>query len=90
MANIASAAKRARQAARKTELNRALKTKVKTMRKQVLDAVEAGDQATASSSLNAYNSVVDKASKTKVIHPNNAARSKSKLSQQVGAIGAAS
>ncbi len=90
MANIASAAKRARQAARKTELNRALKTKVKTIRKQVLDAVQAGDQSAASSSLNTFNSEVDKASKTNVIHPNAAARSKSKLSKRVSSIAAAS
>lgn len=90
MANIASAAKRARQAARKTEINRALKTKVKTIRKQVVDAVQAGDQSVADSSLKSFNSVVDKASKSKVIHANAAARSKSKLQKRVSTISAAS
>ena len=86
MANIASAAKRARQATLKTERNRALKTKVKTIRKQVLDAVQAGDKKTAASSLNSFNSAVDKASKTKLIHCNAAARSKSALAKRVGAL----
>lgn len=86
MANIASAAKRARQAVRKTELNRALKTKVKSIRKQVLEAVESGDKGAASTSLNLFNSAVDKAAKTNVIHSNAAARSKSKLHSKVAAI----
>ena len=88
MANIASAAKRARQSVRKTELNRALKTKVKTIRKQVQDAVQAGDKEAATTSLSSFKSAVDKASKTKVIHPNAASRVKSRLNKQVEAIAA--
>ncbi|MFK5920551.1 MAG: 30S ribosomal protein S20 [Verrucomicrobiota bacterium] len=86
MANIASAAKRARQSVRITERNRALKTKVKTIRKQVQDAVEAGDKSVATATLNAFNSTVDKAAKTNVLHPNAAARSKSKLHKQVSTL----
>ena len=86
MANIASAAKRARQATRLSDRNRALKTKVKSIRKQVLDAVQAGDKKAAASSLNSFNSAVDKASKTNVIHRNSADRSKSALAKRVAAI----
>lgn len=86
MANIASAAKRARQATRITERNRAIKTEVKTIRKQVQSAIEAKDKKAAATSLDSYNSAVDKASKTNVIHRNAAARTKSSLAKQVGAI----
>ncbi len=86
MANIASAAKRARQATRITERNRALKTKVRTIRKQVLSAIEAKDKTAATTSLNSYNSTVDKASKTNVIHRNSAARTKSSLAKLVSTI----
>lgn len=86
MANIASAAKRARQAIRITDRNRALKTKVKTIRKQIQSAIAASDKKVAADSLNSFNSAVDKASKTNVIHPNAAARSKSRLAKQVSAI----
>ncbi|NOY00603.1 MAG: 30S ribosomal protein S20 [Verrucomicrobia bacterium] len=86
MANIASAAKRARQATRITERNRALKTQVKTIRKQVITAIEAKDKTAATTSLNSFKSMVDKASKTNVIHRNAAARTKSSLAKQVSAI----
>ena len=86
MANIASAAKRARQAPHRTDRNRALKTKVKTFRKLVLEAVEAGDQQAAADSLKTFSAAVDKASKTNAIHRNAAARSKSKLTKQVSAM----
>lgn len=86
MANIASAAKRARQARRITERNRTLKTKVKSLRKKVQDAIKAGDKSAATSSLNTFNSAMDKASKSSAIHRNNAARSKSTLAKQVSAI----
>jgi len=86
MANIASAAKRARQSTRITERNRTLKTKVKTLRKNVLDAIEAGDKSAAASSLNTFNSAMDKASKSSAVHRNSAARSKSTLAKQVSAI----
>lgn len=86
MANIASAAKRARQAERSTLRNRALKSKVKTIRKQLLEAVEAGDKKAAATSLKEFSSTVDKASKTNLIHPNAAARSKGKLAKRIAAL----
>lgn len=86
MANIASAAKRARQSVRITERNRALKTKVKTIRKQVQSAIAESDKETATNFLSSFNSAVDKASKTNVIHHNAAARSKSRMARQVSAI----
>ncbi len=86
MANIASAAKRARQTERRTLRNRALKSQIKSIRKQILEAVKAGDKKTAATSLEAFSSTVDKASKTNLVHRNSAARSKSKLAKQVAAL----
>ena len=68
MANIASAAKRARQSARRAQANRAVKSQVKTRRKQVEDAIASGDKAAAQASMNELASAVDKACKTNVIH----------------------
>jgi small subunit ribosomal protein S20 len=86
MANIASAAKRARQAERSNLRNRALKSKVKSIRKQVLEAVAAGDKKAATTSLDAFSSAIDKASKTNLIHRNAASRSKGKLARQIAAL----
>jgi small subunit ribosomal protein S20 len=90
MANTKSALKRVRQTKRRTERNRADKSRVKTLRRKLQDAVNAGDQQAAATSLSEFSSAVDKAAKRGVIHKNKAANLKSKAAHRLAAAGKAS
>jgi small subunit ribosomal protein S20 len=59
---------------------------MRTLRKNVLTAVEKKDAAAAGTSLSAYASAADKAAKTNVIKKNTASRLKSRLALKVGAL----
>ncbi|CAN5223360.1 30S ribosomal protein S20 [soil metagenome] len=85
MANSRSAAKRARQTIVRTQRNKATKTRIKSARKAILSALEAGDSALAQEKYRAFSSAADKAAKTKVIHKNAASRLKSNLARVVNA-----
>lgn len=87
MANHKSSIKRARQTIVRTERNRAIKSRVKTLRKKALAAIAAGDQSAAAPAISAFASAVDKAAKTRVIHPNQAANLKSKTAKALAKIG---
>ncbi|MBM3863722.1 MAG: 30S ribosomal protein S20 [Verrucomicrobia bacterium] len=86
MANHKSSLKRARQTVVRTERNRAVKTRIKTLRKKTLAAVAAGDKAAAAESASEFASAVDKAAKRSVIHANKAANLKSKTAKALAAI----
>lgn len=86
MANIRSAEKNIRKSAARTAANQTVKSRVRTLRKNVLSAIEKGDSAAAAASLSEFASAVDKASKTKVLHKNTSARLKSRLASKVGAL----
>jgi small subunit ribosomal protein S20 len=76
MANTKSAIKAARKAVRLTERNRGVKTRLKTLRKQ-LDGLIAKKDADASRTAAAeYVSAMDKAVKSGVVHKNAASRAK--------------
>lgn len=86
MANHKSSIKRARQTIVRTERNRAAKTRMKTLRKKTLSAVAAGDKEGATQAIAEFASVVDKAAKRRIIHPNKAANLKSKTAKAIAAI----
>ncbi|MEM0970817.1 MAG: 30S ribosomal protein S20 [Verrucomicrobiota bacterium] len=86
MANIRSAEKRVRQIKRRTLRNRAIKSRVKTFRKKVASAVEAGDKEEAAKALDLFASAVDKAAKANVFHKNAAARYKSSAARAVNTL----
>lgn len=87
MANHKSSIKRARQTIVRTERNRAEKSRMKTLRKKALEAIASGDKEAAAKSSAELSSVVDKAAKRNVIHPNKAANIKSKTAKALAAIG---
>lgn len=74
MANLKSSQKDIRRIAKRSERNRAVISRLKTLRKKVV-----ADPSDENKSL--YTSAVDKASKTGVIHSNKAAREKSKIAR---------
>lgn len=83
MANHKSALKRSRQTIVRTERNTALKSRIKTLRKKTLAAVECGDKEVATTTSRELNSAVDKATKKHIFHANKAANIKSKTSKAI-------
>ncbi len=86
MPNKKSAIRRVRTSERNRIYNRFWKSRCKNALKKVLDTVEKGDAAAAVSSLNAAQSVYDKAVVKGVIHRNTAARKKALMTAKVKAI----
>lgn len=78
MANSKSALKRVRQIKRRTDQNKTLRTKVKSLRKKSIDAAEAGKADEAQATLKELASAVDRATKNGIFHKNKAANLKSK------------
>jgi small subunit ribosomal protein S20 len=87
MAKTKSAIKRNRQTATRTERNRAEKSRMKTVRKKTLAAIESGNKQEAVKASDKLASVLDKAAKRNLIHPNKAANIKSKTAKAIAAIG---
>lgn len=87
MANSKSAEKRARQTLARTQRNRAIKSRIRTARRRVDDALESGDADKAKAAASSVCSAVDKAAKSGAIHKNAASRLKSRLHKAVAAKG---
>ena len=87
MANSKQAEKRGRQTIKRTAHNASIKTRVKSSRKQLAAAVEAGDKDTAGKKLAEVASSADRAAKSGVISKHAASRIKSRSTQAVAKIG---
>jgi len=85
MANTKSAEKRIRQIERRTARNKALQSRVKTYRKQTLEAASEGKKDAATELLKKFSSAVDICAKKKIFHKNKAANLKSKTAKAVKA-----
>jgi len=83
MANIPSAAKRARQTAQRTLRNKSVLTGLKGQQKKLTAAIAAGDSAKAKLELNLLESRLDKAAKRGIVHRNLANRRKSRAAKAV-------
>ncbi len=83
MANSQSALKRVRQNQTRTIRNKTLSSRMKTLRKKTLAAVEAGDKESAQKSFSEFASAVDKCEKNNIIHKNKAANLKSKTQKHL-------
>ena len=88
MAHTKSAKKRIRQTEVRTDRNRAVKSRIRTLRKKVLNAVTSGDKAAAATAVSELSSAVDKAAQTNLIHGNKAANIKSKAAKALATAGA--
>lgn len=86
MANIKSAKKRVKVIAKKTMINKMIKSSTKTSIKKVVMAVEAKDKAAAEVALKAAISSIDKAYAKGIIKKNSCARKKSSLTRLVTTI----
>ena len=83
MANIKSAAKRAKQAEKRRQHNAALRSRMRTAVKKVLKAVQAGDAKLAAASYREAVPEIDASAGKGLIHKNKAARHKSRLNRAV-------
>ncbi|MBV9298387.1 MAG: 30S ribosomal protein S20 [Verrucomicrobia bacterium] len=78
MANIRSAAKRAKQTAQRTLRNRSVLTALKGQQKKLTAAVASGERARAQAEYDLLASRLDKAAKRGIVHKNLANRRKSR------------
>ncbi len=88
MANHKSALKRARQNEIKRMRNKAVRTRVKNITKEVRSAAAEASSETALEKLNAAKSIIDKAAKKGVIHCKTASRKISRLTKLTNSISA--
>lgn len=82
-----SAVKRARQNVVRHARNVAIKSSLKTVNKKFLAAVDSAEKATAETLYRETTRAFDKAVSKHVIHPNKAARKKSRLARQLAKAG---
>ena len=83
MANIKSAKKRILTSEKKAELNKSVKSGVKTSVKKVYSAIESNDKTAADAALKDAISDIEKAGSKGVYHKSNASRKVSRLSKAV-------
>ena len=88
MANHFSALKRARQTEKRTIINRANTSRLRSALRELRETIAQGDKSAAEKTYRETVSALDKAIQKGVIHKNTAARYKSRLSVRVRAIGA--
>jgi small subunit ribosomal protein S20 len=83
MANTPTARKRVRQTARRTAVNRARISRIRTFTKKVEAAIAAGDAAAAREALKLAQPEISRGVTKGVLHKNTASRKISRLSQRV-------
>jgi len=86
LATHKSAIKRIRQNAKRQLINQMRRTRVKSLTKEVLAAVEAGDREAANSALGKAVPVIQRAASRGTLHRNTASRKISRLSKRVNTI----
>lgn len=88
MANTSSAQKAARQMVRRTEINKARRTRMKTEVKNVEEAIAAGNKEAAIAALKHAEPVLARTAQKGVVHKRAASRKVSRLAQRVKAMSA--
>ena len=86
MARSLSSQKRLRQNARRAARNQARKTSLKTTVRRVSEAISARDVNTAQAAYIQTVALLDRSANRGTIHPNTAARRKSRLAKRLNAI----
>ena len=88
MANTPSAKKAARKIARRTEINRTRRSRMRTYLRKVEEAIAAGDGAAAAEALREAQPEIMRAAQKGVLHKNTASRKVSRLAQRVKSLAA--
>lgn len=88
MANTTSAKKMTRKIARRTEINKSRRSRVRGFVRKVEEAIASGDKEAATVALKAAEPEIMRAVTKGVMHKNTASRKVSRLAGRVGRIGA--
>lgn len=89
IARIASGRKRARQDVKLNANNTALRSKFRTVIKNVQKAAASGDRAKAAEAFKTAQGVIDSVADKRIFHKNKAARHKSRLAARIKAMATA-
>lgn len=87
MANSPQAKKRARQIARRTEVNKARRSRIRTFLRKFEEAVASGDKEASAAALRAVQPEMMRGVTKGILHKNTVARKMSRLSARVKALG---
>ena len=87
MANTKSAKKAARQIARRTVINKARRSRVRTALRKVEEAISAGDRAAALAAMSEAEPAVIRAAQKGIVHRNAARRTVSRLAHRIAKLG---
>jgi small subunit ribosomal protein S20 len=88
MANTPQSKKRARQIERRTDINKARRSRIRTFLRKVEEAIASGDADAAKAALQAAQPELMRGVTKGVIHKNTASRKVSRLASRVKAVGA--
>jgi len=83
MANTSSARKAARKIARRTEVNKARRSRMRSTLRTVEEAIASGDRSKASEAFKRAEPAIMRAAQLGVIHKNNASRKVSRLTHRI-------
>jgi small subunit ribosomal protein S20 len=87
MANTTSAKKATRKIARRTIVNKARRTKLRSAVRIVEEAIKSGDRNAAATAMKRAEPELMKAAQHNIIHRNNANRKVSRLTHQIAKLG---
>jgi small subunit ribosomal protein S20 len=87
MANTKSAKKAARQAVRRTVINKARRSRLRNAVRKVEEAISAGDRARALTAIAEAEPVIIRSAQKNVVHRNAAQRKVSRLTHRIAALG---
>lgn len=87
MANTKSAKKAARQSARRTVINRARRSRLRSAIRKVEEAIAAGDKSGALAAMAEAEPVIVRAAQKNIVHRNAASRKVSRLTHRIALLG---
>jgi small subunit ribosomal protein S20 len=88
MANTKSAKKAARQTIRRTNVNKARRTRLRSSVRKVEEAIALGNKEAAVAALKEAEPIIARTGQTGIVHRKAASRKVSRLAKRVGAMGA--
>jgi small subunit ribosomal protein S20 len=89
MANTKSAKKAARQSARRTVVNKARRSRLRSAVRKVEEAISAGDRKAALAAMVEAEPVIIRSAQKNIVHRNAARRKVSRLAHRIAALGKA-
>ena len=88
MANTSSAKKMVRKIAKRTDINRSRRSRMRTFLRKVEEAIATGDQAAAQAALRDAQPEIMRAAQNGIVHKNTASRKVSRLASRIRTLSA--